>query len=461
MWALALLLAALVTVGLATPALGGARLDPDAVNATEQANLTNLLNATFGNATVLNTSAGNVTLPTNTTPSPPGAAVPRSVALDQVVPAVPHVSETSPGEVVEPPSGPAPGGGPALAPGTEAPRASSPPTIEPAPVPTSGPSPYPGPPDPKATPPAPPSHPRERLTLDAPEVPGTLVAVRGPPPAPLAAARGLLVERVQPGAGNSAAGGEVSGPFPAHSLPLAPHAKTRTGPAAGEPAGTSEGPEEAPRTLGARAGVSAGASEGPGPRAVLVAVLGGFALGFPLVRLYRRIDRTAVLEHPVRREIHELVAGSPGLTPAEIGRATGLHYTTCVHHLRVLEDCDEVEVRRMDGRVRCFLNHGRFRALDRAVVAAWRSTTPRAIVGAVLRKPGLTPSELARRLGLHRATVTEHVDRLVEAGVLEEERAGRARRLSAAPGVLDSLLDLAGGSVSPRPHGARHAARTG
>ncbi|HVL86376.1 MAG TPA: MarR family transcriptional regulator, partial [Candidatus Thermoplasmatota archaeon] len=198
---------------------------------------------------------------------------------------------------------------------------------------------------------------------------------------------------------------------------------------------------------GANRAAKAYGLSGPGPASavgpqsgVMAALLLGVALAIPLWALYRRLVREGALDQERRRRIHDLVLASPGITAGELRSATGLHYTTVTHHLRVLHELGLVEVLRLDGRLRAFENHGRFGCVEKRVAAAAKSATSLAVLTVALRRPGVSPSTVATELGLTRPAVKRHVDKLAAWGLLEPRREGARLRLHLSPRAVDAVL---------------------
>jgi DNA-binding transcriptional ArsR family regulator len=170
------------------------------------------------------------------------------------------------------------------------------------------------------------------------------------------------------------------------------------------------------------------------------ALLVGAGLALPLWMLYRRVRQATALGNPHRKRVYELVLQVPGTTPSDLQRATGLHYATCVHHLRILEDLGFVELKRMGGMVRCFENHGRYGALPSRALAEARNPVVLAVLRTVLRQPGVSPADVARATGLSRPGVKHHLDRLLEEGLVAAQREGQRVRLQVPPNAIDAVV---------------------
>jgi predicted transcriptional regulator len=197
-------------------------------------------------------------------------------------------------------------------------------------------------------------------------------------------------------------------------------------------------PEEDRLRIGAAALL---ASPDAGPMAWILLVLGGAAL--PFWALYRRVVQSRALDNPHRRRLNDAIRREPGITPAELQRHTGLHYTTCVHHLRILQELGLVELRRVGGQIHCFEQGRRLGSREMNTQLALRSATTRELLEALARSPGLTPSQAAAAMGMHRSSIKYHVDRLRKWDLVDVRRNGRQLELRLQPGVLPALAATA------------------
>ena len=92
------------------------------------------------------------------------------------------------------------------------------------------------------------------------------------------------------------------------------------------------------------------------------------------------------------------------------------------HHLRALIDAGVVEARR-DGEYRRFFPAGQFSEFERTALGYLRRETPRGMVIELLESPADTGSELADRLSVSRATVSNYAGELEAAGLLDRSEA--------------------------------------
>jgi len=145
---------------------------------------------------------------------------------------------------------------------------------------------------------------------------------------------------------------------------------------------------------------------------------------------YSRHDDSDPLENEHRARLHEVITDSPGVDLAALVETTGMSRSTARYHLRVLEHEDIVVREEILGQPRLFPDG----TDDVAFQVAARDDATRAVLAAISRHEPATGSTLAEQLDLDASTVSHHLKRLADAGLVEREREGRAvvNRLSPA-----------------------------
>jgi len=149
------------------------------------------------------------------------------------------------------------------------------------------------------------------------------------------------------------------------------------------------------------------------------------------IGLFSRVRTPQLLDNPQRARLMTMVEADPGVHFQELGRRSGLPNGTLVHHLRKLTHGGLV-VARASGGYTCYFPHGAGR-LQIAAAPAMKSDGARAILAAVVAQPGLTSQEVALRCNLQASTVTYHVKRLMDGGLVTASRDGRFVRLHPGP----------------------------
>jgi DNA-binding MarR family transcriptional regulator len=145
---------------------------------------------------------------------------------------------------------------------------------------------------------------------------------------------------------------------------------------------------------------------------------------------YSRYDDSDPLEHEARDAMFAVVEESPGTYLSEIADRADLPLSTARHHIRVLEREDLVSGAKVRGKRRFYPAYTEGVEL----AAAMNDDSTAAVIDALARIGAASVSDLADELGKDPSTVTHHVQRLEEDGVIVRERDGRAviNKLSAA-----------------------------
>lgn len=148
-----------------------------------------------------------------------------------------------------------------------------------------------------------------------------------------------------------------------------------------------------------------------------------------LIGLFSRLRTDRLLEHPQRSRLADLVAAEPGIHFQELGRRSGLANGTLTHHLQKLVEGGHV-VAHKSGRYTCYFPRAAS-PVQRAAAGTTKSEGARAILAAIQARPGATMQEIAASCGLQASTVTYHVQRLSDAGLVTANRDGKYQRLVA------------------------------
>jgi DNA-binding MarR family transcriptional regulator len=150
--------------------------------------------------------------------------------------------------------------------------------------------------------------------------------------------------------------------------------------------------------------------------ATLLAI-GAWALR-PALGLFSRIEDGDLATHPLRRQALDYIAANPGATVQDVRRSLGIAWGTAVYHLGRLERAGQVAVRHLGGR------RGHW-PLGQAPARDALAPTGQALVSLVRERPGLSQLELARLAGIGAPAACKQLRRLVQAGTVLGERAGR------------------------------------
>lgn len=206
-------------------------------------------------------------------------------------------------------------------------------------------------------------------------------------------------------------------------------------------AGATELQDDRPTNSAATAGAAVDASLPPvdawGGDAV--SSLAGFGVNSPGVVLlvgYSRHDDSDPLDNAVRKRVYDAVLRLPGAYVVELAEATDVSRSTVRYHVRILEEERLVVGQKIRGRQRMFPADDESPELTAAL--ADDATAP--VLDAVARLEPASVSTLAADLDRATSTVSYHLSRLEDAGLVEQAREGCAVRNSLAPDVRADLV---------------------
>lgn len=166
----------------------------------------------------------------------------------------------------------------------------------------------------------------------------------------------------------------------------------------------------------------------------------------------------AGLDLDSRREIYQVVADNPGIHFRDVLGRLEYAQGTVQYHLRDLVEADLIE-EDDDGKFTRYYPAGEFDEVDRAVIGALRREYARRIVAHLVTDGPLSTSQIADRLDRSPSTVSWHLSKLADAGLVEGQRDGRSinysltdpdrvsylytvYRKSLKDAVVDRLFDL-------------------
>lgn len=150
---------------------------------------------------------------------------------------------------------------------------------------------------------------------------------------------------------------------------------------------------------------------------------------------YSRYDFDDPLENENRATVYETVEQAPGINLSAVVEETGLAESTARYHLRVLEHESLVEAAKVRGRRRYVPQAGG----DVELVAALEEEATKEVLETLLEEEPATGTALADALDRDKSTVSHHLSRLSEAGLVEREPDGPALMNSLRPDVRQAL----------------------
>lgn len=165
---------------------------------------------------------------------------------------------------------------------------------------------------------------------------------------------------------------------------------------------------------------------------------------------YSRYDSSCPLENSVRRKIHEAIQESPGIYQVELAAETQIPRSTIRYHVRILEAEKLISSEKVRGKQRYFPRGSD----DVELQGALRDDTSRSVLVAIDRLEPVSVTALASELDRTPSTISYHLTRLADTGLIEQARADGTvqnrlaeRTRQGLERHLDGESDVAAGSA--------------
>jgi len=136
------------------------------------------------------------------------------------------------------------------------------------------------------------------------------------------------------------------------------------------------------------------------------------------------------LELETRRRIYEQVKKSPGIHFRELERRLKLVVGSLQYHLHYLEKKNLIRAQNDGDYVRYFVNDRSLKENERKILSLLRRSGCRHILIQLLDNPGLNNKELCQAVGLSSTTISWHLNKLIEAGIIEKTKNGRINKFT-------------------------------
>ncbi len=160
------------------------------------------------------------------------------------------------------------------------------------------------------------------------------------------------------------------------------------------------------------------------------------------------------IELGTRRRIYELIRDSPGVHLRELERRLNLMIGNLQYHLHHLEKHNLIFQLKDGEYVRYFIKERNTDKTECNILCFLRRSGCRHILINLLQTPEMNNKELSKAISLSPSTISWHLKKLVDAGILEREKQGRMSSftikypelvaellISYKESFLDSILD--------------------
>ncbi|WP_421077663.1 winged helix-turn-helix transcriptional regulator [Methanothermococcus sp. Ax23] len=125
-----------------------------------------------------------------------------------------------------------------------------------------------------------------------------------------------------------------------------------------------------------------------------------------------------------RKKIYNLIKKSPGIHFREIEKRLNMAVGSLQYHLHYLEKRNIIRSEHYGDYVRYFPKDCQLDDTDKKILSFLRRKTSRHILLYLLEKPA-NHKEISENIGLSPSTISWHLNKLVEAGIVEKTKKGR------------------------------------
>jgi predicted transcriptional regulator len=138
-------------------------------------------------------------------------------------------------------------------------------------------------------------------------------------------------------------------------------------------------------------------------------------------------DAPETLALESRNKVYQIIEASPGLHFRELQRRSGLAVGALQYHLDTLQKNHLIRVEKQGRFNRYFSVRGAQLGEQEKTISVLRQESARKIILFLLEKKQANNFDIANVSKLSASTVSWHLTKLVEAGIVSEKRAGRQK----------------------------------
>lgn len=151
----------------------------------------------------------------------------------------------------------------------------------------------------------------------------------------------------------------------------------------------------------------------------------GFCWLTGLVPLYSRFNNSNVLDGRTRKTVYEYAVRHPGSTRPQIAHDLGLNEGTVTYHLDVLERANGLMTLKVDKAIHYFARNRLWGELELRLHARLNSETGKLLLNSIQERPHITSNELCRLTHRSKSTISWHIKRLEQDGIIKVRKVGR------------------------------------
>ena len=148
---------------------------------------------------------------------------------------------------------------------------------------------------------------------------------------------------------------------------------------------------------------------------------------------------TSSFDNFSQSKVYTYIKERPGAYITEIVNEVGLNRGVVKYFLRVLITHNKIETYKDGNRARYFINSLDFDEKQKKIISALRSLMNNRIISEIIAGKCNTNVDLAHEIGVSRSTITWHMKRLKEIGLITEVKKGRGKIYKINPYYMDLI----------------------
>ena len=143
---------------------------------------------------------------------------------------------------------------------------------------------------------------------------------------------------------------------------------------------------------------------------------------------FRRIARSNILASTIRNTLYSLIRSRPGISFVELLQETEISRGTLTYHLTLMRISGKIVPLADHGITGYFENSGKYDQNEQKVLKYLRQDTDRQILFALAHRPLMSRRDFENVLGVSGPTISWHMKRLIDDGLLSIRKDGRFSR---------------------------------
>ncbi len=155
---------------------------------------------------------------------------------------------------------------------------------------------------------------------------------------------------------------------------------------------------------------------------------------------FKRIARSNILTSTVRNTLFSLIRNRPGISFVDLSQEMGISRGALTYHLTLMRVSGKIILLKDHGSLSYFENSGRYGDGEQKVMRYLHQDMDKKILLSLANNPLMSRTDFEKMLGVSGPTVSWHMKRLIDDGILNVRKDGRFSRYSLSEGAWASLI---------------------